>query len=181
MVMGTNRTVNPRRKRDEHRIDRGAKKDVPNLVALLFIIPMSSPRLTLDRRHSFSGEKSLDWFFQNRKWIRTAGNSLVEAAWAIRDLPEGEADIRFLLLASKRNYKRAHDRNKIRRWLRAAITETPEFASLEDTAAATGKQLLVMLRISKPMLEVKWSIIKDEIAVVARHLHKRNLTTRALS
>jgi ribonuclease P protein component len=135
-----------------------------------------SPRLTLDRRHSFSGQKNLDWFFKNRKWVRTAGNSLVEAAWAIRELPEGEASIRFLLLASKRNYKRAHDRNKIRRWLRAAITETEEFASFEKAIAGKDKQVLVMMRISKPLREVEWDKIKSEVGAIARHLEKRNLS-----
>jgi ribonuclease P protein component len=135
-------------------------------------------RLTLNRSHSFSGEKNLDWFFRNRKWIRTAGNSLVEAAWAIRELPEGEPGLRFLLLASKRNYKRAHDRNKIRRWLRAAITEAKEFASLEETIAAGSKQLLVMMRISRGMHEVQWDHVKSEVGAIVRHLEKRNLSPR---
>jgi len=134
-------------------------------------------RLTLNRSHSLSGKKNLDWFFANRKWIRTAGNSLVEAAWATRELPEGEAGIRFLLLASKRNYKRAHARNKIRRWLRAAITETEGFASLEDMIVPKGKQVLVMMRISKPLPEVKWDQVRSEVGAIARHLEKRNLTS----
>src|SRR5256885_12325652 len=122
------------------------------------------PRLTLDRSHSLSGQKNLDWFFANRKWVRKAGNSLVEAGWAIRELPEGEAAIRFLLLASKRNYKRAHERNKIRRWLRAAITEISDFTLLEESLSANGQQLLVMLRISKPLREVTWQQILKEVA-----------------
>src|SRR5436305_14477687 len=106
------------------------------------------PRLTLNRSHSLSGKRNLDWFFANRKWIRTAGHSIIEAAWAVRDLPENEPAIRFLLLASKRNYKRAHDRNQVRRWLRAAIAEIPEFPVIEESLAQNGKQLLVMMRIS---------------------------------
>ena len=147
--------------------------------------------LTLTRRHSFSGKKNLDWFFANRKWIRTSALSLTECCWAKRALPldaasfrhersskddrssQTEAGIRFLLLASKRSHKHAHDRNKIRRWLRAAITETEEFSQLEETMLSRGEQLLVMMRVSKPVPEVKWAVVLDDVRQIVAHLKKR--------
>jgi ribonuclease P protein component len=131
------------------------------------------PRLTFDRRHSFNGRDNLDWFFTNRKWIRLGPNSMIEAAWAKRQLQEGEMGILFLLLASKRSHKRAHDRNKIKRWLRAAIAEVPEFAALESQFAARGEQLLVMMRISKPIRDVKWAETLQETKRICELLMKR--------
>jgi RNase P protein component len=99
---------------------------------------MSRPHLSVDRQHSLAGRDTLDWFFANRKWIRLGQNSIIECAWAKRALPESESGIRFLLLAPKRSYKRAHDRNKIKRWLRAAIAEVPEFYILAYRARRTS-------------------------------------------
>ena len=130
-------------------------------------------RLSVDRKHSLNGRDTLDWFFANRKWIRLGQNSIIECAWAKRSLPETEAGIRFLLLAPKRSYKRAHDRNKIKRWLRAAIAEVPEFSSLETELTSRGEQLLVMMRISKPIREVKWAQILDETAKMCEISMKR--------
>ena len=133
----------------------------------------TSRRITPDRQHTLGGKKNLDWFFANRKWIRTAGNSVVEAAWAKRDLPEGETAIRFLFMAAKKSYKRAHDRNQIKRWLRAAITEVAGYANVERVMAEKNQQILVMLRISKAMEDVSWDSILTEVRLIAEHLQKR--------
>ncbi len=136
-------------------------------------------RLSIDRKHSLAGRDNLNWFFANRKWLRTSAGgdaprcAIIECAWAKRPLAEGEAGIRFLFLASKKSYKRAHDRNKIRRWLRAAITETTVFAELEASMLTRGEQLLVMMRVSKPMREIGWKKIRENIESIASHLAKR--------
>lgn len=84
-----------------------------------------------------------------------------------------EAGVRILLLASKRSYKLAHDRNKIRRWLRAAITQTEAFPQIEETMLARGEQLIIMLRISKPVRAVQWDAIVSDVHTIAVHLTKR--------
>ncbi|HEX5316443.1 MAG TPA: ribonuclease P protein component [Candidatus Kapabacteria bacterium] len=134
---------------------------------------MTRSRLTLNRPHSLSGKNNLDWFFKNRKWIRTSSLVVAECAWAKRPLPIGEAGVRILLLAAKRSYKRAHDRNKIRRWLRAAIAETEEFSQLEETMLSRGEQVLLMMRISKPIHAVQWDAIVSDAHTIAVHLAKR--------
>lgn len=134
---------------------------------------MTRSRLTLNRPHSLRGKNNLDWFFKNRKWIRTSSLVVTECAWAKRSLPIGEAGIRILLLAAKRSYKRAHDRNKIRRWLRAAIAETEEFSQLEETMLSRGEQLLIMMRISKPIRSVQWDAVASDVHTIAVHLAKR--------
>ena len=140
---------------------------------ILFRMSDKSRRITIDRRHSLAGRDNIDWFFKNRKWIRSAKLEILECSWAIRPLPDGEAGIRFLLLAPKRNYKRAHDRNKIKRWLRAAITQIEDFTAIEQTLAAQDKQLLVTLKISIPIETVKWSVILEDILQIADMLQKR--------
>ena len=71
------------------------------------------------------------------------------------------------MLAPKRSYKRAHDRNKIKRWLRAAIAEVPEFSTLEAQLSSRSEQVLVMMRIAKPIRDVKWGMIVSEVRTVA--------------
>src|SRR5947209_174736 len=99
----------------------------------------------MDRTHSLSGKKTLDWFFANRKWVR-APLSVIECAFAIRSQPESEASIRFLITASKRAMKRAHDRNKSKRWMRAAIAGSSDFSTLEGRFSSRSEQLLIMMR-----------------------------------
>ena len=130
-------------------------------------------RISLDRPHALRGKKTLEWFFANRKWVRTARLAVIECGWAERPLPENEAAIRFLILASKRSYKRAHDRNRIKRWLRAAVAEVRDFGALESSLAERQLQLLVMLRISKPLTSVKWADIVNDMQSIAAHLTKR--------
>ena len=140
---------------------------------------MPSRTVSLDRRHSLAGRDNLEWFFAHRKWIRTSSLSSIECAWAKRPLPIGdrsptsEAGIRFLLLAPKRSHKRAHDRNKLRRWLRAAITETEAFFALEEKMFAACEQLLLMMRISKPVNDVNWDMVLADIRTIGEHLKKR--------
>ncbi len=136
-------------------------------------------RVSPDRRHSLSGRKNLDWFFANRKWVRNTGNSVVEAAWATRDLPQDEAALRFLFLAAKRSYKLAHDRNQIKRWLRAAVTEASGFAELEQVMAERGQQVLLMLRIAQPIPEMSWELILKEVVSVVLQISKRSITASA--
>jgi ribonuclease P protein component len=136
-------------------------------------------RISLDRPHALRGKKTLEWFFANRKWVRTARLSIVECGWAERPLPEGEAAIRFLILASKRSYKKAHDRNKVKRWLRAAVAEIESLPSLESTLAERHIQLLIMLRISRPLASVKWPEIISDLEAIAAHLSKRTLKESA--
>jgi ribonuclease P protein component len=132
-------------------------------------------RISLDRPHALRGKKTLEWFFANRKWVRSARLSVVECGWAIRPLPEDEVAIRFLVLASKRSYKRAHDRNKIKRWLRAAVSETAEWVALESSLALRGQQLVIMLRISKPLPSVKWQDVLIDMRAVTEHLATRTV------
>ncbi len=133
-------------------------------------------RLTLDRRHSLAGRENIAWFFANRKWIRLSSlndrSSILESAWAKRPLPAGDAGIRFLLLAPKRSYKRAHDRNKMKRWLRAAITKA-EFLELEEKVVANSEQILLMMRISKPIREVTWAAVLEDVRNIKEQLKKR--------
>ena len=133
-------------------------------------LPSALPHVTIDRQHSFSGKKNLDWFFANRRWVRITRSNLVEAAWAVRELPLEEAPLRFLFLAPKRFYKPAHDRNKIRRLLRAAIAEEGIFAAIEQGMHDRNQQLLVMMRITKPIMSVKWEQVLDDVRRIAGKL-----------
>ena len=130
-------------------------------------------RLSLDRDHALRGSKTLEWFFANRRWVRTAKLHVVECSWAERPLPESEAPVRFLILAPKRSYKRAHDRNRIKRWLRAAVNQVSAFAELESCVKERVVQILIMMRISKPIREIDWVTIVSDVESIAEHLWRR--------
>jgi ribonuclease P protein component len=138
-----------------------------------FLLFLQMTRISLDRPHALRGKKTLEWFFANRKWVRTARPTIIECGWAERPLPDDEAAIRFLILASKRSYKRAHDRNLVKRWLRAAVNATEDFSTIESSLAERSTQLLVMLRIAKPLASVKWPDIVSDMQSIAAHLAKR--------
>ncbi len=132
--------------------------------------PFMRARVTIDRRHSLNGRITLEWFFKNRRWLRRASVTAVEAAWAKRPLPESEVPLRFLLLVSKKTHKAAHERNKIRRWLRAAIAETGSFSGIEESARARNEQIVIMMRVSLAVRELKWELILNDVQETARAL-----------
>lgn len=129
--------------------------------------PASRPRLTADRRHTLRGKRTLDWFFQNRRWLRIESRA-VRAAYALRPLSEGDTPIQFLLIASKRDMKRAHDRNKTKRWLRAAIVDTPMLGDIERRMG--DLQLLLLLQVSAPPSQMDYEQIRSAVSSVAMTL-----------
>jgi ribonuclease P protein component len=113
------------------------------------------------------GKRNLDWFFQNRKWISLKDRS-VQVGYALRPLPEGESPIQFLLVATKRDMKRAHDRNRAKRWLRAAILETPDFGDLEHQLPPL--QLILMLRVAVHPDRIEYSAVRSAVTEASKKL-----------
>jgi RNase P protein component len=108
--------------------------------------PIPVTRVTADRRHMVRGKRNIDWLFANRRWLRMTGTTL-QVAYAIRPLAADESPLQFQLIDAKRDMKRAHDRNKARRWLREAIAASPDFCAIEARLASAGEQLLVLVRV----------------------------------
>jgi ribonuclease P protein component len=115
-------------------------------------------RISPDRSHTLRGQRNLEWFFKNRTWLRVSERS-VHVAFAVRPRPEAEASIQFLFIAAKRDMRRAHDRNRAKRWLRAAVHSIELFATIEHRlegevvgeqgSGLEARQLLVMLRLTR--------------------------------
>ena len=124
-------------------------------------------RLSADRQHTLRGKRTLDWFFQNRRWIKLADRR-IQCAYALRELPADQAALQFLFVASKRDMKRAHDRNKAKRWLRAAVVETEAFSQFVDTLG--DRQLLVMFRVVVKPQEISYSDIFTQMRIAAEKL-----------
>ena len=60
------------------------------------------------------------------------------------------------------------------------MTETAEFVSLESSLAHRSLQLIIMLRISKPLLSVKWQDVLIDMRAIAEHLETRTAKEVAL-
>ena len=155
--------------------DRATSTPTPRPVAASH--PGATPtRVAPDRAHTLSGRDDLAWFFQHRRWMRSkSGPVSVDCCWATRPKPAGEPALRMLFLATKRDHRRAHDRNRMRRWMRAAVLETPALAALEQAMQARELQLLVMFRISRPRAEVAWANVQAAVAE-----HAAFLTTKCV-
>lgn len=131
---------------------------------------LSFDPVTPDRDHTLRGRRSLEWFFSNRRWVRLQ-SPVLRVAYALRPLPEGESAIQFLILASKRDMKRAHDRNRAKRWIRAAIAQTPSFAQIERQFPS--RQALIMLHCAVTPDSIKYSDILAAVTEAAEAVVRR--------
>src|SRR5687767_8288888 len=92
-------------------------------------IPEPSTRTRVNRARILRSRKEIEQFFKEKRWLTTR-SSRVQAAYAIWPAKEGEESLQFLFVVTKRNVPKAHDRNQLKRWLRAAAHETQEFESV---------------------------------------------------
>jgi RNase P protein component len=134
--------------------------------------------LTADRLHTLRLKRDLDWFFDNKRRLTGCRTKVVEAAWSRRPIPEGRCAIQFLFLAPKRHIRLAHDRNKIKRWLREAVGAIPQFTEIERVADTSNLQIILMLRVLRGPTSaigdrvVDWSAIASDVERIGTALLK---------
>lgn len=74
-------------------------------------------RATLTKAERLSSQKAIEQLFDRR---RTTGGALLAYPCQVLYLPSSEAHPRVMFSVSKKKFKKAVDRNRLKRWLREA-------------------------------------------------------------
>ena len=126
----------------------------------------------VDRSRTLRGLRDIEWFLETKRPIRSSsgGKMRITGAWSKRPLGD-LAPIQFLFLVAKRSVREAHDRNKLRRWMREAVKNTLEFYEIELLAKESESQVLIMLRASNPPgKNVQFRSISSDVRELAQNL-----------
>jgi len=118
-------------------------------------------------------KKDIDELFAKRKSLVRSGNqtSSLSSIYVLRPL-DGQTDsLLFLLHAPKKFIKQAHERNKLKRWMREAIRKNEEIEKIKGILAEKNLQALILVRADfKPSKEHGWRQIKEDIQIIGRKL-----------
>ncbi len=111
--------------------------------------------------------RDIDELFKEGRSLGRAGKdtSVVSGKYLLRELPEANAPaILFLYHAPKKFIKPAHERNKLKRWMREAVRISEEMNAIKDTLHEKNMQLLLLLRITTPpSAKCNWAHITADV------------------
>jgi ribonuclease P protein component len=120
-------------------------------------------------------QKDIDELFAGRKSLVRSGNqtTTLSSIYYLRLLTEKSEPILFLLHAPKKIIKQAHERNKLKRWMREAIRKNEEFQMIKEILSEKKLQALLLLRSDfKPSKDHAWQQIEADISIVTKRLMK---------
>jgi len=133
--------------------------------------------LTINRSTTLRGKKELEWFFgvkHNLYLPKGDKPPCVRAAWAVRELKEGASPTLFLISVSKKNVRKAHDRNKVKRWMRAALQQVATLPEIAKTKENEGQQLILMIAgLRGPGKDCTFGSITSEVEQYITSLEKK--------
>ncbi|HET6512792.1 MAG TPA: ribonuclease P protein component [Candidatus Kapabacteria bacterium] len=128
-------------------------------------VPPSS--LSVSRKNTLRGREAISTFFEQKRNLRLPFGCVLRAAYLATPSPE-HPGLDFIITVSKRIAKRAHDRNQLKRWVRAAIAQVPEFAEIEQKAKDSCLHITLLLSpTSPPSLRVNWGSVLQAVKAVA--------------
>ena len=120
-------------------------------------------------------QKDIDDLFSKRKSLVRSGNqtTTLSSIYYLRPMPENSEPILFLLHAPKKFIKPAHERNKLKRWIREAIRKNEEFQMIREILLEKKQQALLLVRADfKPSKDHNWLQIEGDISIVTKRLMK---------
>jgi ribonuclease P protein component len=120
-------------------------------------------------------QKDIDDLFGKRKSLVRSGNqtTTLSSIYYLRPLEENSEPILFLLHAPKKFIKPAHERNKLKRWIREAIRKNEEFQMIRKILSEKNQQALLLVRADfKPSKDHNWQQVEADISVVTKRLMK---------
>lgn len=124
-------------------------------------------------------QRDIDELFKEGRSLGRTGKdtSVTSGKYLLRELPEANAPvILFLYHAPKKLIKPAHERNKLKRWMREAVRISQEMNAMGDTLHEKNIQLLLLLRITTPpSAKCNWQHITEDIRSISGKL--RNVTS----
>ena len=129
------------------------------------------PRISASRSQVVRGDKSLDWLFKNKRQIRpTKPFQILSASFAI-ETPSEHPGLVFLFQVTKRDIPEAHDRQKVKRWLREAIRRSEDLQVIALNARKKLSRTHLALRIKeKPGPKVNWPAILADVELAGSAL-----------
>ncbi len=119
-------------------------------------------------------QRDIDELFkEGRPLVRTGKDtSVLSGKYLLRELPEANAPvILFLYHAPKRFIRPAHDRNKLKRWMREAVRLSEEMEGIKQTLHEKNVQLLLLIRVmTPPSAKCNWQHIQKDIITLSEKL-----------
>jgi hypothetical protein len=80
-----------------------------------------------------------------------------------------------MIVVSKRIAKRAHDRNQLRRWVKAAIAQIPAFSEIDEDLRESGSQMVLLISsFAPPSKGVNWESILRSVEAIPAKLRIQN-------
>jgi ribonuclease P protein component len=144
---------------------------------LFFFLVMEEQKpANLNRLPMLRLQRDIDALFAARKTLTRTGKDTIvlSSQYLLRDLPQNESPILFLLHAPKKFVRRAHERNKLKRWMREAIRTSDEMKTAYARLNEKNIQALVVIRASEPpSKKCSWENIVNDIGVISRVLEGR--------
>jgi len=118
-------------------------------------------KFTLSKNERLKSKKSIDRLFEEGKFI---GRFPVKMAYIVQELPEGEKPSLFSVSVPKKNFKRAVDRNRIKRLFREAYRLN--CLSLKEQLLDKDKQLMLMFVYQGKEMPKLSDIEKSVVAII---------------
>ena len=121
-------------------------------------------------------QKDIDELFAKRKSLVRSGNQTktLSSIYYLRPVEEKTEPILFLFHAPKKFIHEAHERNKLKRWIREAIRHNEEIQKIRERLLEKKLQALVLIRADfKPMKDHGWQQIEEDIRIIIDKLYEK--------
>jgi ribonuclease P protein component len=121
-------------------------------------------------------QKDIDELFAMRKSLVRSGNqtSSLSSIYHLREIEENDEPLLLLFHAPKKFIKQAHERNKLKRWIREAIRKSEEIQNAVKILRDKKLQVLLLVRADfKPSKDHAWNEIKNDIVVIGNKLGEK--------
>jgi ribonuclease P protein component len=118
-------------------------------------------------------QKDIDELFAQPKSLVRSGNQTktLSSMYYIRPLSENVEPILFLLHAPKKFIRQAHERNKVKRWMREAMRKDEEFKTIKELLLEKKLQVLLLIRADfKPSKDHGWQQIEEDIRIIVERI-----------
>ena len=120
-------------------------------------------------------QKDIDELFGGRKSLVRSGNqtTTLSSIYILRQVPDSAEPILFLLHAPKKFIKAAHERNKLKRWMREAVRKNEELEKIKEILSGKKQQALLLIRADfRPSKDHAWQQIETDISIIIKRLMK---------
>ncbi len=124
-------------------------------------------------------QRDIDALMGGRRPLALAGRktAVLSAFTYFRELPAHASPILFLLHAPKRQIRPAHDRNKLKRWMREAIRGSEEIKQAYALLHENNIQALILIRATEPPSKrCQWLNVQADVAMIGKLLAEKSLS-----